>query len=289
MIQNYKADNLYRLSLNRLTNRVFDFNLERWYQKGFWTDRYIPYSYAINDEIIANVSVNKMELVIDGKSKSAIQFGTVMTHPDYRGRGLSASLMNFVLEKYQNNTDIFYLFANKNVLEFYPKFGFEIYKESQFTVDVSKYKYKKEGQVRKLDPSNPEVLRQIYKMSSVRKPVSRVFGVENAQDLIMFYSLYVFDDCLYYNKKENVVVIYKKEDDLLHIYDIISPVVIDFNQVISSIIDEEVSKLVFYFTPDLLPVKTASSPLLDENDILFVKGNLFELKKEFRSPITAHI
>jgi predicted GNAT family N-acyltransferase len=47
----------------------------------------------------------------------------VTTHPDYRGKGLSARLVNKVLEEYENKYDYMYLFANESVLDFHLKFG----------------------------------------------------------------------------------------------------------------------------------------------------------------------
>lgn len=47
--------------------------------------------FYTDDQIIANVSVKKMDLEVNGESKRALQIGTVMTHPEHRGKGLSKS------------------------------------------------------------------------------------------------------------------------------------------------------------------------------------------------------
>lgn len=57
-----------------------------------------------------------------------------MTHPEYRKRGLSKRLMNKVLEEYENKYDFMFLFANHNVLDFYPKFGSKSINEYQFSM-----------------------------------------------------------------------------------------------------------------------------------------------------------
>ncbi|WP_397386234.1 GNAT family N-acetyltransferase [Paenibacillus sp. VCA1] len=83
----YKYHDEYRASFNRLSKLVFGI-----YQKGAWDDRYICHSFVADDEVIANVSVSKMNLVIKGDIR-ALQIGTVMTHPEHRGKGLSKQLM----------------------------------------------------------------------------------------------------------------------------------------------------------------------------------------------------
>jgi GNAT superfamily N-acetyltransferase len=287
LITDYQDNERYRLSFNRLTNTVFGFDLEEWYRKGFWNERYLPYSFVDGDEVIANVSVNKMDLILLGEKKRAIQIGTVMTHPDYRGRGLSGRLMNLVLNEYENEADFIYLFANKNVLNFYPKFGFEPRPESRFTVTIAATGRKRFGRARKLNPFDPETLRRLYEMASSRKPVSRVLGVENAHNLVMFYCLKVFSDCLYYIEAEAVLAICQIKDRVLHVYDLISSEEFDIHGVIATIADAEVERMVFHFTPDLLGLKTEDSPLLAANDTFFVRGDSFDIDRSFKYPVIA--
>lgn len=131
-MKNYKNNEVLRKSFFELAVNTFEINFEDWYQQGYWGERYIPYSYVDGDQVIANVSVNILELIIHGEKKKAIQIGTVMTHPDYRGKGLSTRLMNKVLAEYENKYDYMYLFANESVLDFYPKFGFKPVEEHLF-------------------------------------------------------------------------------------------------------------------------------------------------------------
>ena len=123
-IKDYKENEELRNSFFELTHSVFGLDLKSWYEKGYWGSRYIPFSYALDNQIIANVSANALNTVIEGKKKSAIQIGTVMTHPDYRNKGFSAKLMNQVLQEYEDKCDFIYLFANETVLDYYSKFSF---------------------------------------------------------------------------------------------------------------------------------------------------------------------
>ncbi|WP_346401773.1 GNAT family N-acetyltransferase, partial [Listeria monocytogenes] len=97
MISDYKDNKMYRDSFNRLAESTFDINFEEWYRDGFWNDKYICYSYIDDNKVIANVSINKMNLIYQGEDYRALQIGTVMTHPDYRGQGLAKKLLEHVI------------------------------------------------------------------------------------------------------------------------------------------------------------------------------------------------
>ncbi|HYK73491.1 MAG TPA: GNAT family N-acetyltransferase, partial [Pseudoneobacillus sp.] len=130
-VKGYQHDEKLRKSFNLLATLIFGIEFESWYQKGYWRDKYIPYSFVVQDQVVANVSVNLIDMTINNSEKSAVQIGTVMTHPDHRGKGYSQLLMNKVLTDYAN-ADLFYLFANETVLDFYPKFGFQRMAETSF-------------------------------------------------------------------------------------------------------------------------------------------------------------
>ncbi|HEX2953369.1 MAG TPA: GNAT family N-acetyltransferase, partial [Bacillota bacterium] len=106
---NYQSNDKYRQSLNQLTMQTFGFSFEPWYQRGYWSKLCTPHSYLHQGEVIANVMANQMDLIIEGEKRKAIQIGTVMTRPDYRGQGLSAALMRKVLETYEKDEHAFHI------------------------------------------------------------------------------------------------------------------------------------------------------------------------------------
>lgn len=124
LVYDYKDNLKYRVSFNELAKFVFNLDFSKWYEKGCWNDQYICYSYIDGDKIIANASVSKMTIIVNGKEYKAIQIGTVMTHPNYRNKGLARKLMDHIIDIYQDQYEFIYLFANESVLDFYPKFGF---------------------------------------------------------------------------------------------------------------------------------------------------------------------
>ena len=86
-----------RESFMDLAIKTFHLDFHSWYQNGFWKDRYIPYAVTDGKTVAANVSVNVMDMVWDGAKRRYIQLGTVMTAPEYRGKGFSRRLMEEVL------------------------------------------------------------------------------------------------------------------------------------------------------------------------------------------------
>ena len=114
-----------RAAFNALAKKTFGLSFEAWYRDGYWTEKYMPYTLFDGARAVSNVSVNRLDVVYEGNTYLMYQLGTVMTDPEYRGQGYAARLIRRIQEEYLESCDTMFLFANKNVLDFYPKFGFE--------------------------------------------------------------------------------------------------------------------------------------------------------------------
>ncbi len=130
MIKDYFNDDSKREALNCLTKKIFGFDFKQWYENGYYTGDYIPYSFERNGEIISNASANIMKFkVVDDcmgvSEKTFIQIGTVMTAPEYRRQGLAGKLIKEIIKDYTNRCDGFYLFGDLSVLNFYDGLGFK--------------------------------------------------------------------------------------------------------------------------------------------------------------------
>lgn len=285
-IKAYKHNDKYRLSFNELAHETFGIDFEKWYQMGLWNDRYICYSYADGDSIISNVSVNVLELIINGERKSAIQLGTVMTHPDYRKRGLAGSLVKIVLEEYENKCDLIYLFPNVDALDFYLKFGFVSYQESTLYKEIS-IEQPNKGTFRKMDITNNDDLGLLAKLVSERIPSSTILGAFKAEAILAWYAVNVFSENIYYFEDMNIIVIFDIEGDKLNLYDVISRGEVDINEVVDRIVDSEIKRVMYHFTPDQEYVSEYEK-VDNLDDLLFIKGDVNNLPEYFRHPITAH-
>jgi predicted N-acetyltransferase YhbS len=283
-VKGYRDEGVLRESFNQLASDTFGINFEKWYELGFWTEKYEPYSFADGNKVVSNVSVNKINMVINGEMKSAIQIGTVMTHPDYRGKGLSAALMYKVLEDYQD-TDLIYLFANSSVLDYYPKFGFRSIQEHQTIVKL--VGHGKGLPLKKLDVGKEEDLDLIYKLAQRKVPVSGTFSSTGTAELQMFYCTYVFPNDVYYLPEEETVILMKVEGTTLYIFDVISPKELDMEEMIQKIAPQEVKEVHFHFT-----VQNSSENFITKtfkgDEVLFVKtANGLVLPETIKHPITS--
>ncbi|MFD3157982.1 GNAT family N-acetyltransferase [Haloimpatiens sp. FM7330] len=287
LITDYKNNEKYRASFNELAIGTFGIDFEPWFQKGFWNENYICYSYVDGDKVISNISVNKLEIMWKGQKKKAVQIGTVMTHPDYRKKGLVSSLMKIVLDEYEKDVDFIYLFAADNALSLYLKFGFKPEIESTFSMELNVDK-DPDTKLRKLDFSNKEDLNLIRKLASERTYISQKLGVKNDEHLILFYCLYVFSDNIYYLEEENTIVIFSIEDNELNLYDVLSKNSINIESIILKIASSKVKKVNFNFTPDLKFMKLEIKDLQKDDYTFLVKSLSVETIDKFLFSETSH-
>ena len=274
-IKEYRENTGLRNSFNKLAMKTFGIEFEDWYQEGYWTDKYVPYSLIDNGKVIANVSVNLLELDIVGQRVPAIQIGTVMTDKEYRNCGYSRLLLEKVLEDYKH-IEVMYLFANDTVLDFYPKFGFVKMKETLFSIDIQPR--------RSTLPPKIRDLKFIYDAAAKRKP-SAHFGTVATEELLIFYAMKVFKEDIYYLEQEQILVIFQYEGETLHLYDVISERKLDLQHVIRQLSTDETSKVVFHFTPDISKAQTSE---YQGGNVLFIRntGNI-RFPKHFKHPITS--
>lgn len=287
LVSDYKDNDILRASFNKLALQTFGISFEEWYQKGLWDDKYIGYSYITDDNVVvSNISINKMEVILNGELKKAIQIGTVMTHTMFRNKGLSRKLLEHILDNYKTDYQLFYLFANQSVLEFYPKFGFEPIPQTQYWSEINLNALTDNSKLLKLDISKNTDFELIHNLAKNRQAVSQVFGVASNPGLLMFYCMFVYSDCLYYSEEQDTLVIYKQENDVLHLHDIISPTAIDFASLLPKIANIESKTIQYYFTPDLFSIDTSTTPF-EATDVLFCLPSSKINTSNFMSPKTA--
>ncbi|ACL70801.1 GNAT family N-acetyltransferase [Halothermothrix orenii] len=287
LISDYKNNDILRKSFNDLAKRVFGISFENWYQQGLWGDNYICYSFLNEDKIVSNVSITKMRLLMGETERRLIQLGTVMTDSTYRGKGLAKDLMKHVLKEYEKDYDAIFLFANKNVLDFYPSFGFERREQVQFfTRDV--YPGEAGYNFRRLDMGNLEDIKILKEITKSRVPTANDFFIANNEDILYWYCLEIFNNNIYYCEDEGLIVIASVKGGMLHIYDVISRLKIDYKRILASFQNSKTIETIFHFTPDSngLELESRTYDQVEEDDYLFVKGN-FSLDN-YAFPITAH-
>jgi predicted N-acetyltransferase YhbS len=289
LISDYKNDNELRSKFNNLTNEVFGFDFEKWYQRGFWDDRYVSNSIFDDGTIISNVSTTEFELIINGKQFNAIQIGTVMTKKEFRGKRLAVELTNKVIEKYTPEYDFFFLFGHKDVWDYYPKQNFIPINECTYSIEIN-HSINSNEQVRKLDLSNNEDLEIIIRLTKNRVPVSKTFGVVNDTSIFLFYCLYDYSNNLFYSSAKDCLLVFTVSNDkIVHLYDVLCEVELNFSDIANLISSEanDINRIEFHFTPDYPDISV--DPIETElNDKMFFKGDTSLLPTQFKYPKIAH-
>lgn len=283
--KDFKHDRDIRLSFNQLTEAVFSFSLENWYNDGFWGDYYVPYSLLHNNKVISNVSINKIQFNIEGESKTGIQIGTVMTHDKYRNKGLNRFLMEKVMHEWKDKTDFVYLFANDSVLDFYPKFNFRAVEEYQHSKTIDTHNAS--ATWKKLHMEAPVDVDFLMGRIKDSVPIAKI-AMQNNTSLIMFYCTTFKKDSVYYIKELDVIVIANFEGGTVYLDDIFSINPIEINNVIQSISDKRILRVILGFTP--LDASGFNKYLLKSTDTLFIQQDKIEffLNKHWMFPVLSH-
>lgn len=274
-----------RESFNALAKKTFGLDFESWYKEKAFYGRYVPFSCVIDDKVVANVSANRFYLMVNGVPKKAVQIGTVMTDPEYRKQGLSKLLMEQVLKQYQEKADIIFLYANNSVLDFYPKFGFKRYEETIFEIDASLI-VNKSTSIQLLDPSSRQDIFTLTSIAKARKPISKTLGVFNDKWPLYHYMKDTSWE-RYYILDDSIVVLGKREDGILHIYDIISRIDIDLDDVLEKIVSEEDKKIRLHFIAESHKYKLEKIKVNDDNNALFIMSKE-PMEGDIFFPLTSH-
>jgi len=281
----YGKNNELRKSLNDLTQNIFGFSFEQWYQDGYWKNQYIPYSLTYGDKIVSNVSVNIMDFKVFGEDKRYIQLGTVMTNPDYRRQGLSRVLIEKAIEDYHGNCDLIYLFANNSVLDFYPKFEFEELKQFQCVKNANTINT--QVPIKRLNMNEDSSRRIVIDKVMHAIPISKVSMCTNAE-LIMFYCTLFMADNVYYLDNYDAVVIADFTEDTVEVMDIFCTQSIPLDIILDAIRNESVKRIVLSFTPQ--DTSAYETLLIKGEDTLFAMGKDLELlnSNQFMFPKLSH-
>ncbi len=254
-VRSYRDDEILRKSFSRLAKKTFGIDFEKWYESGGWNQNYIPYSFRYGNEIVSNVSVNTMDLVIQGKRQKAIQIGTVMTDPLHRRKGLAADLMKKVMEDFEGEYDLYFLAADEEAVPLYERFGFRKIEAKRFIIDTEHY--------RKLEKPLGHIEMNIgvlldHKRKS--RPLSEILSAVSDEHILVFYYIHGFSKGIY-KIGSDTHVIFELEGEVLHLYDILSTEDFALEKIIEMITPENIKSVECHFTP---PPETEGLSIIEE-------------------------
>ena len=282
-IKDYRDNDILRHSFNSLARETFGLDFEDWYQNGYWGDNYNPRSIIVGNKVIANVSVNKTDMLLDGEIKHFLQLGTVMTAKEYRNKGLIRKIMKQIEVEYED-VDGTYLFANDSVLDFYPKFGFTKSTEYVYSKQVNQ---ECEFKLEKIVMDHADK----WKVLEAAMETNRFHGgmdLYGNKELIMFYVTKFMQEDVYYHKETDTYLIAEIEEGEAVLHNIFSSKLEEFDDVIP-LLGNAVQKVVLGFAPKQ-NAGFECQELKEEDTTFFIKGKNMEVvsERKLRIPSLAH-
>ncbi|EQB92124.1 GNAT family N-acetyltransferase [Elizabethkingia anophelis] len=286
----YHEDEVLRKEFNRLTQEVWKFDFENYYQLGLWDDNCIIYSLFDKKRIVSHVTVSLFYTEIRGEKKKILQFGTVMTDSEYRNRGLSRFLMEQVIADFGEKTDGMLLFANKSVLDFYPKFGFQAAKEYQAFKNIISENLTSSLEIRKLDMNRREDIELLTRRIENSIPNTQLVLQNSAVSLLYCYAYpkFGYTNSVYYIENLDTAVVASVEANVLEITEIFSANIIDLQDVIGAFSHEKFTSVRLGFTP--LEKGFEYELLVHDDLVLYISEELQNLfaKQELAVPFLSH-
>lgn len=264
--------------------RVFtSVDFRRWRDAGGWDERYVAYALAEGDRIVASTSVTQLQLVIAGQIKRGYQLGAVATLDAHRGRGLQRSIMARACASMRED-DIVLLFANEDVLEFYPRFGFERAAEvvfrAPYAIDPAGRK------LRRLERSNAADRALLARIAANAVPTTERFGARDYGAIALWYFCNFYPHVFHHADEHDAIVAVQQQDGLLQFLDVLAAAPFDLAEVIPRVIDAPVSELEFRFTPERY-WPSAAPAYACTDDYLFVRGPYATPETPFKFPALA--
>lgn len=195
-------------SMNELAGKVFGIDFSDWVASGAPDGSYRPYSFFDGERCVSNVSSSYMLFRHNGQIIPAQQFGTVMTDPEYRGRGLAGELLEKAIEE-NRRAKFCFLFAGESRWSFYMGHGFS--RPDVLSAFATDNMRGKTYENRRLDMTKTADLGVLTKYMRCAAPQTEHMRLCNARALSEFYIGGVYKKNAYYFPNCAAVLILEKD------------------------------------------------------------------------------
>lgn len=242
-------------------------------QAGYWSERYIPYSFIDNNEIVSNVSANIMSIVMEGQKYNAVQIGTVMTKQSCRGKGLATELMKRVIDNYMPKCNFLYLFPNEDELNFYQKLGFTLshYRKYKCTLPKRIYSDKTPRKLNIEDSVDRSIIERIVRS---HKPQSDLFDFADNTHVRFWHYLYTVKEHIYYIEQLDALSVFFFKENTLNLIDVVSRNIIPLESVFSIINTNASDNAHILFTPSKHDINVLDISSGQGNPFFYMHGNV---------------
>jgi GNAT superfamily N-acetyltransferase len=288
LVTRYSLNDRLREKLYPLFQKVFGIEtktLTDFYQRGFWSDHYFPYTFFDGEQAVANVSAFPLDMMINGEYKRCAGIQSVMTDPDYRGNGLMKVLFSKMLGDIDKEFEGALLFTSSP--ELYTPFGFNVINQHFFKKDYNQHSLKKNPSIRKLEPFNEPDLEILYGILKNKEPLSKVFALLAYEHPLYFnlYNPWLYEK-FFFIEELNTILVFEVKAETLRIFDMISAAIPPLDE-LCSYIPFHFNVIEFYFNPEVFKLTDIKEIEYKTENKLMVRGP-FPLEKQlFMMPLTA--
>lgn len=248
--------------------RVFSqADFRRWCEWGQWSDDYRAFCLVEDGRVVANASVSRMRLIVDGAQIEGFQLGAVGCLPERRGRGLARRALQAALEACGAAPVL--LFANETVLQFYPRFGFRPAPQHLFLADFAAAPGADPAP--RADLADPATRAEFLALAAIAAPVDDRFGARGYGRIATWYAANGYaSPC--HRIDARTWVFAQCEDDVLTIEDVFAADPVDLAALAPRLIQRPVRALAFGFTPQRGAWPLARAVAEEADAGLFVRG-----------------
>ncbi|WP_242247292.1 GNAT family N-acetyltransferase [Bacillus cereus group sp. BfR-BA-01523] len=256
--------------------------LQDFSEKGYWDYTYKALSFLQDDNAIANVAAFSLPLLINGEKINATGIQSVMTHPNYRRRGLMKQLFSKMIEEIDEQCECAVLFTENP--ELYKPFGFQIVQEYLMTVSCENKGYK-DSQLKKLDFYNEEDRQLIHEIIENGQRLSNKFSTLNYRSSF-YLNMYdsTWNENLYYSEKLDALIVFTVENQKLKLFGVFAPVIPILDELCEEI-SGKFTEIEFYFYPDQLGIDDVQYTELQTSKYLMVRSNKELDFKGYKFPV----
>ncbi len=277
-----------RERLYPLFETVFDIPaslLQDFSARGYWDPTYRPYTFLDGGQAIANASYFALPLVVQGASITVAALQSVMTHPQWRGRGLMTQLMVRLLDDIDRRYDAALLFTENPSL--YEKYGFETTPEVLFTAPVQPVPLNPPHCLYRIDPFSEQIGALIANLWSHHTPISREFAPRQYSSSfhLNIYTTF-WQERLHYAPSLDALLIFEVSGQTLILYDVIASNLPTMEHILRTV-GAPVTRIETHFNPDQLRGPKWSVQTEHTGLYLMMRGAL-QLPANLKYPELAH-
>jgi len=179
---------------------------------------------------------------------------------------------------------LIFLFANHDVLDFYPRFGFQRAREAVFRTPC---RVDPQGlPLRSLDIEQPADRALLERIAANAEPVTDLFGARDYGRIVLWYWTSFLPHALRYAPECDAIFAIAQHAQRIHVLDILSAAPVDLSRFLPRLVTGPATELEFAFTPDRY-CPSATSEIEYTESALFVRGPHPLPTEPFKFPLLA--